>query len=1273
MVRSYSLAVPLAILAVVLLAIPGTLATRGVGNGVTASSQLTPSTPGTATVAFTLLPPYNLSSIFWGSTISPRALLLPHEADLVNATPIRTLVWPGAAAGDDYDPFYHGTAGGLWASNNTVTHAETNESEFVAWCRQIHCQAILQVPGEINNTTIAREIVNYTVSNVPVFINGTKYQGLNFRPAYWEVGNEPGLWANWNQAWGHRSRVAQNLTPNAYAEEVRTYTIAMDQADPTYTPPMIGLPGLGKGAYGGSGQWINATIDVNGPNLSGIALHVYPAAKYLPTGTMPAKPDLSLFYASQEGAVSMERRIYEEANVAKKACHNATAHPNCRGGLIPVFVTEFGSALSFDQFGNDSIRFPGALAETVEAIQGMNFTGTSFANMDLFGTVFNTSNSLLGLKGVPRPSYIVYSQILSHLGSEAFSVNVATNRSDVTNLSAVATLTPSGSGNRHDFLVVNTNVTAGGAFSTGFLNSSNGSLSAPTRAAAFPSGAPVEVWEWNATNVTLPANCGNPVNHTLFSCPYFTSDSATPAPVPVYFPNGLPPNWTVPPQSLDLFETYGGPAYPVQFTESGLNLAQSGPTPFWSLNIGGTETSSYATNLTLLLSPGTYTSVGVPIYLPPVGTNPKEREEPFLPRATTVTSGPQTVTVKFAQQWALNISWDQGRGNVTAVSAGNGTPPTWWNTSTPLSLQARPLPGYALTVWSGEGIGHFSGYSLNPTFAPRGPVEEQAKFVNNVSAVVFAEKGLPAGTPWNVSLRGLQTSTTGSQTTFYEINGTWNYQFSNVTGYQFNWWDRTAHVNGAPAYYQANYTALTPPFERYNVTFVESGLPVGTPWSMTFAGAAIGPITTSTLVLNSTNGSRGLLIPNVYLPDGTGYRPVRNASEATVVVNGAPETVAIVFERLFAIDFTESGLPSGITWSATAAPNTVVQATGSSSSDTIVLLVPNGTWGYQVPNVIIPGGYGYGFIRTPGGAVVNGTNASVAITFEPLYPVVFAEVGLPVSVPWHVTARYGSGTVSGQNTSPASITLSEFNGSYGFDAWATGNSSFNWEAVSALNFTVLHSSVTVTVVFRPGYRILFEESGLGDRVGSHQVLNWTVLGPGLNSTTDGAWTTAYLTNGSHTFTVPGVQDYVAISPRPETVLVQGAAVTVAVLFVRATVPVTFEVSGLPGGASYHIRLSTLNETAQAASLGFQIPNGTYSFDVMAPATYFASPSHGNVTVKGGAPVVTIAFLPVGRGPNPPFWTLFIPAATTAVVLGLSGLGGFALMGAVRRRRTGAVL
>ncbi len=218
----------------------------------------------------------------------------------------------------------------------------------------------------------------------------------------------------------------------------------------------------------------------------------------------------------------------------------------------------------------------------------------------------------------------------------------------------------------------------------------------------------------------------------------------------------------------------------------------------------------------------------------------------------------------------------------------------------------------------------------------------------------------------------------------------------------------------------------------------------------------------------------------------------------------------------------------------------------------------------------------------------------------------------------------------------------------------------------------------VNIVYRPGYKVEWVENGLPAG------LNWSVLVNGVRAPA-GVGQTRYqnLTNATYSIAIPSVDGWVAF-PHNLSVTVDGSALTFDVQFVAATFAVTFALTGIPGGNPVLIRISNLNTSTSLPSLTVQVPNstfndgkfnpnGAYTYDVVPPSGYYATPAGGNVTVNGHSVVVTVAILPIGRGPTPPFWTLVVPAATTAGALGLAGAGMFALLGAIRRRRGGAPL
>jgi len=127
---------------------------------------------------------------------------------------------------------------------------------------------------------------------------------------------------------------------------------------------------------------------------------------------------------------------------------------------------------------------------------------------------------------------------------------------------------------------------------------------------------------------------------------------------------------------------------------------------------------------------------------------------------------------------------------------------------------------------------------------------------------------------------------------------------------------------------------------------------------------------------------------------------------------------------------------------------------------------------------------------------------------------------------------------------------------------------------------------------------------------------------------NGSWVSTYLANGSYTFAIPNVADYVP-SLRDGALTVAGGNLEIRLLFQRAAFEVTFQVLGASPSTSWQVRLANATVRVLASATEFAEPNGTYTFDVQAPAGYYADPSHGNLTILGGALTVHETFSPVG--------------------------------------------
>lgn len=280
---------------------------------------------------------YTVPSSFLGVNLRADFAIGP-QGLAVSATPARMVRWPGGALADRLDPMALGGQGLIYGGGSPYP-SPSSAANFVTWCESVGCRAILTLPGEIDNPS-------YAVQEVRFFEDT-----LHFDPAYWEIGNEPALWTHWGYAWTDWT-AGQNSTPDAvqYADQVAKYITAIRTVD-TATP-ILGLPGTGTGASGEVG-WIEATVAVNGPNLTAIAIHLYPAGAYTP-GVSPGE-----LFSSLGGPDGLPSRVAADLSAIHFACSS------CQ---ISILVDEVGVESSATY---QPVTFSWVPYEAVELIQAI--------------------------------------------------------------------------------------------------------------------------------------------------------------------------------------------------------------------------------------------------------------------------------------------------------------------------------------------------------------------------------------------------------------------------------------------------------------------------------------------------------------------------------------------------------------------------------------------------------------------------------------------------------------------------------------------------------------------------------------------------------------------------------------------------------------------------------------------------------------------------------------------------------------------------------------
>ncbi|MCI4363164.1 MAG: hypothetical protein L3K13_02530 [Thermoplasmata archaeon] len=882
----------------------------------------------------------NLSNQFWGTTVNNEVRMFRGETNAVNATPARVLVWPGAMAGEDYNPLtdtHYDTYSGA------PIHALTSEVQFVRMCKATHCIAIVQVPAEVDNPGLAEQIVNYTEVN------------LSFVPTYWMIGNEPELWSHWQVPWRDwPNQSTPGPDPTQFGHEVLAYVKAIRAVD--NTTPILGLPASGcTCGFWTFEQWISGVLNVTGPKIQAVAFHEYPAG-WLGTGD----GSLHDFYGTIQSDAGIPLRIAGARQAVQSSCHACN---------VSVFISELGSALSWSAYGQYAIGFSGALSLASLLTQSMSLNVT---NVDLFATELATKNSWFDTTGHARVDYTLYTGILNHLGPQAFSVNVP--GLDKT-LYAIATLAPKDQG-RQDLLVVNDNITHAVSFAPQFAGSSHSS--------------PVEAWSWNGS-----------IHDTQFNSTTWV-EPFTPNPVPHEFSGGLPSTYILPPQSMVLFEGYPSGAVYVRVLESGVpaptpwyasvgptfytttagNISLLLPTGWYAvgstgipLPIGGNESLPSEQLGPHVASPtyigGPYTNVTIDFVtqwrvnvtpspgdggtvLPNVGwwdanTSLNLTATPALGFAFVGWSGwgpgnqsgaERTITVVPTGRIVEKARFVVGK-QVLVVESGLAPGLPWSVTVRDFTTNSSSTN---LTVYETPGT---YGFSLSSVPGYRNIPRNGGFTVTNGSNVVrvrydlitppppafpvtFVVSGLPASLAVSVTVRN-NSQAVGSSPMFVLINGTYAYRVAYVAGYHPNVPVKTFLVRGGPL-------TIDIPFVQtmYRVTWLANGTRDGLNWSVQVNGQSI--LATSAWVWTPLpNGSYSY---SIALPANFSASPRTGG----FVVGGLATTIPLYFNlQEFRAWFEATGPGASAIWSVRFGNVTEMASVNGTS-----FLAANGSYTFDV-------------------------------------------------------------------------------------------------------------------------------------------------------------------------------------------------------------------------------------------------------------------------------------------------------------------------------------
>lgn len=480
--------------------------------------------------------------------------------------------------------------------------------------------------------------------------------------------------------------------------------------------------------------------------------------------------------------------------------------------------------------------------------------------------------------------------------------------------------------------------------------------------------------------------------------------------------------------------------------------------------------------------------------------------------------------------------------------------------------------------------------------------------------VTFQASGLPAGTPWSVTLSAMTTGSSGTSIVFSVANGTYAYLIGGVTGYVTSTGSGSLQVSGANVLLTIPFTALT-----YGVTFAETGLPSGTTWSVQLGAQVL------------TGSGTTLTFPAV----SSGTHPYTVGAEpgytttwsSSVTVAGASTVVTVAFvPSTSSATFTESGLGTGASWNLTVGGTTQVV-----SSSSVQMNLRNGTYTYSAD-----AGVAYG-AAVSGTFTVTGSSVTVPITFVAvLESVTFAESGLPLGTAWSVTV---AATTLMSTSATASTTLPL--GQYAYTVGAVAG----FQSPSAGSVDVGAGPAVVSLTFTPLagaiYTVTFDEVGLASGT------SWNLTFDGTLGTSTGSSLTFSVPNGTYLWVAGAVPGFVL--PASGTVVVEGASTIVQVNFVAMTQLVTFTEEGLTAGTSWSLNVSGTTYTSTTSVIQVPLTAGTYAYTVGA-VTGFEAVSTGSITV-GNEPLLTSITFTAVSGPTyaVTFTESGLPSGTTWAV------------------------
>jgi YVTN family beta-propeller protein len=397
--------------------------------------------------------------------------------------------------------------------------------------------------------------------------------------------------------------------------------------------------------------------------------------------------------------------------------------------------------------------------------------------------------------------------------------------------------------------------------------------------------------------------------------------------------------------------------------------------------------------------------------------------------------------------------------------------------------------------------------------------------------------------------------------------------------------------------------------QLYPVTFLETGLPPGTNWSVNLNGVTYASNSTSLEVVRG-NGTYPFTTSS---SNSSYFAPAGNLS-----VDGVAVVQTLTFgPRLYPVTVSESGLPVGTRWWLNLSSGESFNSTGS----TIAFSEVNGQYGYGL------GSENKSYSAAGGSFTVNGAPVSTMVGFVLVtFLITFEESGLPPGTEWWANVTHGAAG----NSAGDSIEFEEANGTYVVH-FASANASYSAPAdVVPVRGSGLSVQVSFALVTFP---VGVAEQGLPAG------LRWsvTVAGSQLSLVTNGKMDQLSFPaepNGTYAYSVVGTPGWHQNSTTyAGSLAVRDSPLLLTLDYVPEVYQVDFVESGLPAGTTWSATLNGTSHRSSTANIAFYEPNSTYSYTIGTVMDYRSNVAYGSVTINGSTSGVPIHFIATSPPPG----------------------------------------